>query len=123
MELVGDAVASVDVAGGSGDVERLAAIVAFEDRDHLGGVAPFILETPEAQAGMEAESDLGLHVDELFLDQLVGGERPAELAALERVVARGMPAELGRTERAPSNPVARTGETGKRAAQPLDPGQ
>src|SRR5689334_176215 len=40
--LVGDAVAAVHVAGGAGNVERLAAIVALQDRDHLGRVAPFV---------------------------------------------------------------------------------
>ena len=33
VELVGDAVAAVHVAGEPGDVERLAAIVALEERD------------------------------------------------------------------------------------------
>src|SRR5262249_7355090 len=71
---VGDAVAAVYVARGAGDVERLAAIVALQDRDHLRVVAAHVFEPPEPQAGMQTESDLGLHVDELFLDQLIGGE-------------------------------------------------
>ena len=87
MVFVGDPVAAVHVARGAGDVERLAAIVALEDRNHLGAIAPLILEPPEPEAGVQTESDLGLHVDELFLDQLVGGKRPAELPALEGVVA------------------------------------
>jgi hypothetical protein len=91
---------------GPSDVERLAAIVALQDRDHLGAVAPHILEPSEPKAGLQAEGDLGLHVDELFLDQLIGGERAAKLPALERIVARGVPVELGRTERAPGDPVA-----------------
>src|ERR1700747_2732901 len=58
-----DAVAAVHVARGAGDVERLAAIVALDDRDHFGRVMPLVLEPPEAQAGVQAEGDLGLHVD------------------------------------------------------------
>jgi hypothetical protein len=59
---------------------------------------------------VKAKRDLGLHVDELLLDQLVGGERPAGLLAVERVVARRMPAELGGAERAPGDAVARVVE-------------
>src|SRR5216684_7405131 len=118
--LVRDAVAAMHVAGGAGDVERLAAIVALQDRDHFGGVAARILEPPEAQARVQTKGDFGLHVDELLLDQLVGGERAAELPALERIVARGVPAELGGAERPPSYPIARAVEAGERAAQPFD---
>jgi len=49
---------------------------------------------PEPRA-REPERDLGLHVGELFLDQLVGGERAAELLAVEHVLAGAVPAELG----------------------------
>src|SRR6266571_677770 len=73
VELVGDAIAAMHVARDPRDVERLAAIVSLQERDHLGHGAPLVLETAEAQTGMQAERDLGLHVDELFLDQLIGG--------------------------------------------------
>ena len=79
--LVRDAVAAVHVARRPGDVERLAAVVALDQRDHLGRRGP----RPSAgrrAGGLEAERDLGLHVGELLLDELVGGERPAELLAL-----------------------------------------
>src|SRR3954452_11304063 len=101
VELVVDAVAAVHVAGEAGDIERLAAIVALEHRDRFGWAAILVLEPAEPEAGVQTERDLGLHVDELFLDQLVGGERAAELLAIERVVARLMPAELGGPERSP----------------------
>lgn len=40
MILVSDTVAAVHVAGGPGDVERLVAVGALEQADHLGsGVA------------------------------------------------------------------------------------
>src|SRR6266702_403803 len=115
VELVGDAVAAMHIARDPRDVERLAAIVALQERDHLGHGAPLVLETAEAQARMEAQGDLGLHVDELLLDQLIGGEGPTELLALERVAPRRMPAEFGGAERAPGNAVARVVEAGERA--------
>ena len=95
------------VAGDAGDVERLAAVVALDQRDHLRLGVAFVLEPADAQARLEAERDLGLHVGELLLDQLVGGERPAELLAVERVVARLLPAEFGRAQGAPGDAVAR----------------
>ncbi len=51
---------------------------------------------------------------ELQLDELGGRERPAELLAVERVLARGVPAELGRAQRAPGDAVARAVEAAER---------
>src|SRR6185437_6953515 len=88
-----------------------------------GGRAAFVLEAAETQAGMQAERDLGLHVDELLLDELVGGERPAELLAVDRVVARRMPAELRGAERTPGDPVPRVVEAGERSLEAADLGK
>ena len=83
-----DAVAAVHVAGDARDIQRLAAIVALDEadgfRDQLMG-----FEAPaNAQRSLEAQRDLGRHVRELELDQLVGGEGLAELLAVERVLPR-----------------------------------
>ena len=102
--LVGDAVAAVHVVGGAGDVEHLAAIVALQQRDHLGCGLALVLEAAATQAGVEAKHGLGLHIDKLLLDQLVGGERAAELPAFERVIARRVPAELRGAQRPPAIP-------------------
>src|SRR5579883_1774295 len=77
--LVRDAVAAMHVARRPGDLQCLAAAVALQERDHLGRGPALVLEAAEAQARMEAQGDLGLHVDELLLDELVRRERPAEL--------------------------------------------
>jgi hypothetical protein len=61
-----------------------------------------VLHAAQAQAALQAQRDLGLHVGQLLLDQLVGGQRAAELLAVQRVLARAVPAELG----APSAPQA-----------------
>src|SRR5207248_4268102 len=106
-ELVRDAVAAEHVARGARDVERLAAGVALHDRGDLDRRGAFVLHAPEAQDTLQAERDLGLHVGELFLDELVRGERPAELLAVEHVLPRAVPAVFGRAERAPGDAVAR----------------
>jgi hypothetical protein len=66
---------------------------------------------------LQRQSDLGLHIDEFLLNQLIGGERTAKLLALEHVVPRGVPAILGRAERAPGNPVSRGIEARERSFQ------
>src|ERR1700722_2161969 len=114
---VDDAVAAVHVARGARDVERLAAGIALEHGHHLGRRFAFVLEPPEAQAGRERERDLGLHVGELFLDELVGGQGLAEGGARQGVVARRKPAELGGAHRAPGYPVARIVEAGERSLE------
>src|SRR5207302_4007130 len=90
-ELVGDAVAAQHIAREARDLERLATRVALHDRGDLGRGAAFVLHAPEAQAALQAEGDLGLHVCELLLDQLVRRQRPAELLALEDVLPRAVP--------------------------------
>ena len=49
----------------------------------ISAASALIFEPPEPQAGVEPQGDLGLHVHELLLDQLIGGKRATELAALE----------------------------------------
>src|SRR5215218_9269455 len=83
-----DAVAAVHVAGDSGDIERLAAVVALDQGDHLGRRFALVQEAADAQRSLQAEGDLGLHVGELFLHELGGRQRPAELLALEHVGPR-----------------------------------
>src|SRR3989441_5087824 len=122
-ELVRDAVAAEHVARGARDVERLAAGVALHDRGDLDRGGAFVLHAPEAQAALQAERDLGLHVGELLLDELVRGERPAELLAVEHVLPRAMPAVFRCAERAPGDAVTRRVEAGERALQPTDFGK
>jgi len=113
----------VHVAGGAGDCKRFAAVVALDERDVFGRAAVFIEQAAGAQAGLQAERDFGLHVGEFFLDELVVRERAAELLARERVVARGMPAKLGRAERAPSDAVSRLVQAVERAGKAARAGQ
>jgi hypothetical protein len=48
-----------------------------------GAIWPAVHELAGAQAALQAEGDLGLHVGELELDELVRGQGPAELLALQ----------------------------------------
>ena len=100
--LIGHAVATVHVAGVAGNGERLAAIVALEQRDRRRRGAAFVHQPAEAQRGVQAKRDLRLHVGELFLDELVGGERAAELFAIQRVLAAP---HASRTPPPPSRPT------------------
>src|SRR5215204_4580461 len=113
-----DAVAAVHVAGLAGDVERLAAVVALDQRDRLGRELALVEEAPGPERGVQAERDLGLHVGELLLHELRLRERAAELLALERVLPRRVPAELGRAHGAPGDAVAGPVEAAERAFQP-----
>ena len=122
-ELVADAVAAHHVARQAGDVERLAAVVALEDRGDLDRGRAFVLHAAQAQAALQAQRDLGLHVGQLLLDQLVGGQRAAELLAVQRVLAGAVPAVFGGAERAPGDAVARAVQAGERTLQALHFGE
>src|ERR1700722_5127413 len=84
-----DAVAAMHVARGSGDIECIAAIRALDERDNLRARPALVHEPPDPERRLEPERDPGLHVGELFLEELGGGERAAELLAVDAVLAGG----------------------------------
>src|SRR5882672_7216337 len=112
-EFVRDAVAAQHVARRARHIERLAAGVAFEHGGDFDGSRSLILHAPEPKTSLQRQSDLGLHVHQLLLNQLIGGERAAELLSIQHILPRRMPAALRRAERAPGYAVARRIETGE----------
>jgi len=64
---------------------------------------------------MQPQRYFRLHVGQLFLNQLIGGQRPPELLAVQYILASGMPAELSSAHHAPANTVARAVQTPERA--------
>ena len=114
---VADAIAAQHVARHAGDVERLAARVSLEQAGDLDRRRAGILHAAQLQTALQAQRDLGAHVGQLFLDQLVRGQWPAELLAVQHVLAGAVKAVFGRAQRAPGDAVARAVQTGERAFQ------
>jgi hypothetical protein len=83
------------------DIERLAAIIALDDRDHLGREFSLVHQTADAQRALQAERDMRLHVCEFLLHELRCRGRAVELLAVECVLPGAEEAVLGRTHRAP----------------------
>ena len=119
MILLRDAVAAVHVAREPRHVKRLAAIVALHQRDRGRCRLASLQHAAKPQCAGQAKRNFGLHVGELLLNELIGGERAVELLAVEHVLARAMPAELGRPHGAPGDAVARIVEAAEGAGQPL----
>src|SRR6185295_19892679 len=113
----------VHVARRARDLQRLSAGVALHDRGDLRGGLAFVLQAAETQTALQPKRDLRLHVGELLLDQLVRGERTAELLAVERVLAGSVPAGFRRAKRTPRDAVARAVEAAERALEATDIGQ
>ena len=67
VELIRDAVAAEHVAALARDVEGLAARVALDERDHLGGELAAVLCAADGEGGVEPEGELGDTVGELEL--------------------------------------------------------
>ena len=84
--LVGDAVTPMHIAAKAGDVECFASRVAFDKGDHLRGHFVFITQAANAEARLQAKRYFCLHFHELFLYQLIGGKRSAELQAVNYIV-------------------------------------
>jgi len=81
--LVRYAVGAMHIARDARDIERLAAIVPLDQGDHLRLGMALILEPADAEAGLQTDRDLDLHVGELLLDELVGGKRPGDIRDVE----------------------------------------
>src|SRR5690606_4718687 len=103
--------------GLAGDIERLAAIVALDDRDHFWGHPVLVHQAADPQRGLQAKCDLGLHVGELLLVELHAGERLAELPAVKAVLAGAYPAVFRRTHDAPGDAVASAVEAAERTLE------
>jgi hypothetical protein len=88
-----------------------------------GGHLVLVEQPPDAQHGVQAERDLGLHVGELLLDELRRGQRLAEHLAVQRVIARGVPAELRRAHGAPGDAIAGAVEALNGPARDFTPGR
>ena len=66
---------------------------------------------------MQRQSDFGLHVSQLLLYQLSLRQRTTKLQTIQSVLTSGVPAELGRTQRAPGDTVTGRVQTGERTFQ------
>src|SRR5882757_4365389 len=107
LELDLDAVAAVHIARGPRDIERIAAIRALDERNHLRRRLALVHKPPDSERRLKPERDPGLHVGELLLEELGLGERPAELLAVKAILAGAVPAILRCAHRAPGYAVAR----------------
>src|SRR6185312_15125214 len=104
----------------SRDVERVAAVRALDERDHLRRRFSLVHEPAHPERGLEAERDPGLHVGELLLEELGLGQRAAELLAVETVLAGGEPAILRRPHRPPGYAVTGAVQAAERPLEPRD---
>ena len=103
--LIVNAVTPVHVAGHASDVQSLAAAVAFNQADHFWNGFSFVHESTHAQAGLQTQTDFGLHVGQLLLNQLILGKRATKLNAVHGVLASTVPAVFCSAQSAPSNAV------------------
>ena len=62
---VGHPVAAQHVARRSGDIQRLAAVVAFHQADGFRGGRARVLQAAQLQRALQAQCDFGLHVGQL----------------------------------------------------------
>src|SRR3981189_2228159 len=72
----------------------------------------------ESQADHLRLGDLGQHLDQLRLHELIARERTRELLTRFRVVERAVVARSRRADCAPCDPVTRLGETSERTLEP-----
>jgi hypothetical protein len=90
-----------------GNLQRLAATVTLHDAGDLDCGVALILQATQTQAVLQAERDVGEHVGEFLLHQLIRSDGLAELLAVEHVLARAPVAIFRSTESAPCDTVTR----------------
>mmetsp|Transcript_19535 Transcript_19535/g.28172 ORF Transcript_19535/g.28172 Transcript_19535/m.28172 type:complete len:354 (+) Transcript_19535:133-1194(+) len=117
--LVRNAVPSQHVPGLPGHLQGLAAVVALDHADHLGHVLVGINQPPHPECSLQAEGDLGVHVCQLQLHQLVAGEGCPKLLALQDVLPSLLHAELCSSHGSPGDAVASVVQAGEGPRQSL----
>ena len=122
-KFVADAVAAQHVACRAGNVQGFAATVALHDAGGLDAGGAGVFHASELQAALQAQADVGQHVSELLLHQLIGRQWAAKLLALHGVLAGPGKAVFGGTQGAPGNAVACAVQAGERAFQSAHIGQ
>ncbi len=84
-------------------------------RETISAAKPVLVhQAPHPQGSLEPERYFRLHVGEFLLEELCRRERPAELVAVESVLAGAEPAVLGRAHHAPGDAVTGAVEAAKR---------
>lgn len=121
--LIADTVASEHVAGVAGNVQGLAARVALDQRDHLGGDLALILQAADLQTGLETQSNLSVGIGHLLLHELEAGQGDTELLAVQGVVSGLGQAELGSTEGTPGNTEASVVQAAEGSLETVDVGE
>ncbi len=120
LEFFRDAVATMHVTRNAGDIKRLPAVIALDQRDHLRREGAFIHQSADTQACLQPECDLRRHVSQFLLVQLGRGERAGELPAIQSILARRGVAGFRGPHRTPGNPVASPIEATKRPFETFD---
>src|SRR5882724_5074300 len=77
-----------------------------------------ILKMRKSQADHLRLGDLGQHLDQLCLHELIARERPRELLARFRVIESAMVTGSRRADCSPCDPVARLSQTSERTLEP-----
>src|SRR5690554_2815675 len=91
---ISDTVATVHIAGYAGDVQGLATVVTLQKGNGIRGGNASIHHAAQLQHRLQSKGDFSLHVYQLLLDQLVGGqglrseEHTSELQSRPHLVCR-----------------------------------
>ena len=115
VELVGDTICSKHIARDAGDIERLTARIAFDDRGNFVRGVTFIFHASQPQTCAKPDTNFSHHIGELFLDQLICCKRPSELLAVENILTRNVEAILCRSQCAPGDAIASRVLAGERS--------
>lgn len=97
------------------DVQRFAGGIPLYQRYHFRQGQSLFLQPAHLQTRQQADGYLGDHVGVFFLDQLRGGQRFAELFAIQAVRPGNGQARFGRPESAPRNSVPGVVQTAERS--------
>ena len=92
--LICDPIRAMHVSADARYIKRLSGAVAFHQADHFWRHFVGVAQPADPQAGLQAQRDLGLHLDQFFLHQLVSGKWPAELVTPDNILTGFEPAIL-----------------------------
>lgn len=80
----------------------------------------FIFHPAKTQHSLCRQRDFSLHIRKLALNQLIGGQGPAELLAIQYILPGGMPAGFSRAQHSPGDAITSGIQAGERPLQSTD---
>ena len=94
LDSLSNAIAPMHVSANPGDIQSFAAIVAFHQANELWAGRAVVHHLTQSEGRLQTQRNFGLHIGQLFLEQLGLRQRLVELLSVQTLLQFGVPTKL-----------------------------